>query len=232
MNITLTTGKQISGSPDTSLLKSLKKAGIYLTSSCGGKGTCGKCKAVITSGTVDLKSKMKLSKEELDRGYVLACQAFPSSDLLVDVPKESILTVEGQIVTGKSQDMLALLHASGADLEPLSGRIVLKLPVPSLDDNISDLERLKRELFANGLGCLRVPFRFMSNLAKTVRQENWEITLATILSEDCYEITNIFPGSQKVPQYGMAVDIGTTTVVLYLIDLTDGSLVDVASIYN
>ena len=232
MNITLTSGKSISGASSISVMESLKKAGIFLTSSCGGKGTCGKCRIIIKSGPSDTRSKMKLSREEIKEGYSLACKTYPSGDMVIDIPKESMLTVEGQIDTGKSRDLLALLHAAGADIDPLAGRIVLQLPRPSLDDNISDLERLKRELFANGLGCLRVPFRFMTHLARIVREKKWEITLATIHSEDCYEITNIFPGNRKIPQYGIAVDIGTTTLVVYLTDLISGALVDIASTYN
>ncbi len=232
MNITLTSGKTITSDAGASILDSLKKAGIFLTSSCGGKGTCGKCRAIIQSGSTDIKSKMKLSKEELDLGYIIACQTFPTEDVTIEIPKESVLTVEGRIDTGKSENLLTLLQSSGADVDPLADRIVLELPPPTLDDNISDLERLKRELTAHGLGCLRVPFRFMSNLANTVRQQDWKITLSTIHSEDCFEITNILAGDEKAPRYGIAVDIGTTTIVVYLIDLADGSLVDVASIYN
>ena len=232
MKITLTTGKIIGTEPGRSILKSLKEEGIFLTSSCGSKGVCGKCKVIVRSGSVDSKSKQKLSHEEISQGYVLACQAFPSEDITIEIPKESVLTVEGQIETGKADDLIALLHSSGADLEPLSERIVLKLPPPTLDDNISDLERLKRELKTNGLGCLRVHSRFMHNLAKNVRKENWEITISTIQTEDCNEIINIFPGDTKMQQHGIAIDIGTTTVVVYLVDLTDGRLVDVASIYN
>lgn len=232
MNISLTSGKEIPALPDKPVLLSLKKAGIYITSSCGGKGTCGKCKIIIKSGAADIQSKMKLSREEIEKGYALACKTVPSGNMVIEIPKESILTVAGKIDMGKSKDLLAMLHSTGADIEPLAERIVLQLPPPSLDDNISDLERLKRELFSHGLGCLRVPFRFMTNLAQTVREKKWEITLTTMHTEECYEITNIFPGNQKVPQYGIAVDVGTTTVVVYLIDFTDGTLVDAASIYN
>ncbi len=232
MNITLTTGKTISGSSDTSILDSLKEAGIFLTSSCGSKGVCGKCKVVVKSGEVDSKSKIKLSQEEISQGYVLACTTFPAEDIVIDIPKESVLTVEGKVVTGKSKDLQALLQSTGATIDPLTERFVMQLPPATLDDNISDLERLKRELMARELDCLRVPFRFLINLSETVRKEAWEITLSTIHTEDCYEIINIFAGDQKTPRYGVAVDIGTTTVVLYLVDLTSGELVDVASTYN
>ena len=232
MKISLPSGKTISGFPETSVFDSLKKENIYLTSSCGGKGTCGKCKIIVKSGTVTTRSKIKLTQDEIKKGYSLACQTFPEGDVLIEIPKESMLTVEGRIATGKSKDLQALLRSTGAGIEPLTERIVLQLPPPSLNDNISDLERLKRELFSKGLGCLRVPFRFLTNLAKTVRKKDWEVTLCIIHTEDCNEITNIFPDNKKTPRYGIAVDIGTTTLAAYLIDLTTGNLVDIASTYN
>ncbi len=232
MKISLPSGKSITGSSDISILESLKSEGIYLTSSCGGKGTCGKCKIIIRSGHVNTRSAIKLSHDEIKKGYTLACQSFPDGDVAVEIPKESMLTVEGKIATGKSKDLQALLRSIGAEIDPLTERVVIQLPPPTLSDNISDLERLKRELFSKRLGCLRVPFRFLTDLAKTVRKKDWEITLCTIHSEDCNEITNIFPGDRKTPRYGIAIDIGTTTLVVYLIDLATGALVDIASTYN
>ena len=232
MKISLPSGKSISGTPGSSIMESLKKEGIYLTSSCGGKGTCGKCKILIKSGQVNIRSTLKLAQEEIKKGFALACQSFPSEDVLIEIPKESELTIEGKIATGKSKDLQAILKSAGAEIDPLTTRIVLQLPPPSLNDNISDLERLKRELFSKGLGCLRVPFRFLINLARTVRKKNWEITLCVIHRGECDEITNIYQGDQRTPQYAVALDIGTTTLVVYLINLTDGNLVDVASVYN
>jgi uncharacterized 2Fe-2S/4Fe-4S cluster protein (DUF4445 family) len=232
MEISLTSGKKIKYLPDTSVLESLKKAGIYLTSSCGGKGTCGKCKIILKSGQVVSRSKIKLSQDEINKGYALACKTFPSEDVLIDIPKQSMLVIEGKVVTGKSKDLQDLLHSTGAGINPIAERTVINLPPPTLDDNISDLERLKRELFSHGMACLRVPFRFMPKLAGTVRKKNWEITLSTIHTEECEEIIRIVSGDKKTPQYGVAVDIGTTTIVVFLIDLTNGNLVDVASTYN
>jgi uncharacterized 2Fe-2S/4Fe-4S cluster protein (DUF4445 family) len=232
MNITLPSGEKIPCAPGSSVLESLKKEGIYLTSSCGGKGTCGKCRIIIQSGSADIQSTMKLSREEIEKGYAIACQTFPTGDLVIDMPKESILTVEGKVATGKSEDLQRLFRSIGADLSPLTERHTLRLPPPTLDDNISDLERLKRELMSEGLGCLRVPFRFLLGLSRNARKQNWEITLSTIHTEDCHEIINIFPGQQLVPRYGVAIDVGTTTIVMYLIDLSNGTLLDVASTYN
>ncbi len=232
MKLSLLSGKSISITPKTSILHALEREGIYLTSSCGGKGTCGKCKIIIKSGSVDKKSTIKLSKEDITKGYALACQSYPLGDILIDIPKESVLTVEGKIAMGRSKDLLSLIRSIGVEIEPLSERVLLELSPPSLTDNISDLERLKRDLFLRGLGCLRVPFRCLKGLPYAMRKQDWRITLCLIQSEDCYEITNIFPGDMRTPRYGVAIDIGTTTLVLYLINLTDGNLVDAASIYN
>ncbi len=232
MKISLPSGKTIPSSPEITIMESLKNEDIHLTSSCGGKGTCGKCKIIVKSGAVTTRSKIKVTQEEIKKGYNLACQTFPEGDVLIEIPKESMLTVEGKIATGKSKDLQELLRSIGVAINPLTERIVLQLPPPSLNDNISDLERLKRELFSKGLGCLRVSFRFLIDLAKTVRKKDWEITLCVINTEDCYEITNIFPDNKKAPRYGIAIDIGTTTLVAYIIDLTTGNLVDIASTYN
>ena len=232
MKIILPSEKSIPVEPGVSVFQALKKEGVYLTSSCAGKGTCGKCKIIIKSGPVDTRSTTKLTKGEIKKGAVLACQSFPRGDIQIEIPKESELIVEGKIATGKSKDLQELLHSTGAKREPLTRRIVLQLPPPSLNDNISDLERLKREFVTKGLGCLRVPFRFLINLAGIVRKKDWEITLSTINAGDCCEITNISPGNRTSARYGIAIDIGTTTVVAYLIDLNDGTLVDIASTYN
>jgi len=232
MKIQLHSGKSVPASPDISIMEALQKENVYLTSSCGGKGTCGKCRIAINSGSFSTRSKIKLSKEELDKGHALACQSFPQSDISIEIPKESLLTVEGKIATGKSKDLQALLRSLETKIEPPTERFILKLPPPSLTDNISDLERLKREISSKELGCLRVPYKFLINLAKVVRERKWEITLSIIQSEGCYEITNIFAGNKKTPRYGVAIDIGTTTLVVYLINLTDGNLVDIASTYN
>jgi uncharacterized 2Fe-2S/4Fe-4S cluster protein (DUF4445 family) len=232
MKITLPSGKIITASAELSILENLNQAEVYLTASCGGKGTCGKCKIIIKDGKTKSLSRMKLTQEEIDRGYSLACRTFPQGDILIDIPKESALTVEGRIATGKSKDLQELLRSMKTEIEPITGRLFMKLPPPTLDDNISDLERLKRALSSEGLGCLRLPFRTLKNLSDTLRDKGWEITLCTIQSEGCEEVTNILSGDRTTPRYGVAIDIGTTTLVVYLIDLTDGRLLDIASTYN
>lgn len=232
MNITLTSGKEIPCSPDRSILDSLKESNNFLTASCGGKGTCGKCKVIIKSGKADIQSTIKLTEDEISNGYAIACRTFPSEDLILEIPKESVLTVEGKVATEKADDLIKLFNKEGADIDPYTERSVIKLPPPSLDDNISDLERIKREIIKEEVEAIRIPFRYLADMAKTVRKSDWEITICTIHTDEMHEITNILPGNQGKPQYGAAIDIGTTTIALYLVDLTNGELVDIGSTYN
>ncbi len=232
MQIRLTSGKTIETADGISILEALNRAGVFLTSSCGGKGTCGKCRVQIRSGSAERKSTIRLSPEEVENGMAIACQTFPQTDIEIDIPKESVLVVEGKIATGRADDLLQMLAEFGVPVEPVAQRRLLRLPPPTLDDNISDMERLKRELFSQGLGCLRIHFRTLLGLARTAREKDWEITLSTFHTEDCFEIINVFSGNREQPSYGAVIDIGTTTIVLFLVELQTGRLVDVASTYN
>ncbi len=232
MKIVLESGREITSSPRTTILETLKGDGVYLTTSCAGNGTCGKCKVLVKSGSVNSESSGKLSETETRSGYVLACTTSPEGDIHIEIPKESIMTVEGKIAVETSKNLLSIFKSKGVSIDPLTRRTPLQLPPPTLDDNISDMERFKRELAVKELGCMRIPFRLLRGLAATVREDNWNIILSTIKSDDCDEITNIFPGGRQTDRFGVAVDIGTTTLALYLIDLEDGNVIDVASTYN
>ena len=77
MKITLPSGKIITASAGLSILENLNQAEVYLTASCGGKGTCGKCKIIIKDGNIKSLSTMKLTQEEIEKGFALACRTFP-----------------------------------------------------------------------------------------------------------------------------------------------------------
>jgi uncharacterized 2Fe-2S/4Fe-4S cluster protein (DUF4445 family) len=146
MKIILPSGEEIPASPHYSLLESLKNGGIHITAPCGGNGVCGRCKAIVKEGNYITRFQEKLSKKEREEGYVVACQTYPKGDLKVVVPRSSLLRVEGVIATGRSEDLEALFNSFNVDISPLTIKIYLELPPPTLDDNISDLERIRRDL--------------------------------------------------------------------------------------
>ncbi len=229
MRIRFTDDKEIGILEGESLYDAFNRQGIYITASCGGKGTCGKCRVRIVEGEFKSLSHGKLSQEERGAGIVLACQTFARGDLVVDIPVESRLTVGDKIAVSRSRDLFELLKTYKAEISSLLSRVRLELPPPTIDDNISDLERLKRALSDSGLE-LHYPRGFVAEMADDLRRFGWKVTL-------CYQAGSaealfLEAADSEEPRYGLAVDIGTTTVVLYLVEMSEGRVVDVASTYN
>ncbi|TAL22145.1 MAG: DUF4445 domain-containing protein [Nitrospirae bacterium] len=228
MNIKLTSGKSISSSKGESILNALKRHEIFLLSSCGGKGTCGKCRVKILSGKYKTEITGKLTQSDREKGIVLACQTFPEEDITVEIPEGSKLVVGDKIALAKSKDLNELLKSLNAEITPIVKRLDIKLPPPTIEDYISDLERLKRDLELKGFTGMRFSQTFASSMADEMRKHNWEIHLAYVDGPEAIFVTS----EKQVSRYGISVDIGTTTIVVYLIDLSDGKLVDVGSTYN
>jgi len=229
MYIKLPTGKTLDISKEESLLQALKRQGVYLVSSCGGKGICGKCRIKLLEGDCRVESTGKLAPPEIDSGIVLACQTFPNEDIIIDIPKESRLVVGDKIALSKSGDLLELVNSFGVEIYPLVRHITLDLPPPTINDNISDIERLRRSLGEKGLIGMRFVHRFVASVSDALRNAGWKITFGYTVSNDAVYIS---PADKEKERYGVAVDIGTTTVVVYLVNLTDGRLIDVGSTYN
>jgi len=237
MNLQLLSGESFSISPGQTILDALKKAEYYLVASCGGKGTCGKCRVRIVDGRFEAKGFGKLTLEERKKNYVLACQTVALSDLLIEIPEDSKLTVGDKIAIAKGVDLFNLLTSLGGEISPLVRYIDLDLPPPTITDNISDLERLKRALKEKGIEGLRFSHKFLTRLGTDLRKNNWKVR---IHYADCLGCTSGYPafetlfisGQRDSRRYGIAVDIGTTTIVTYLVNLDDGRLVDVGSTYN
>lgn len=228
MELKLATGQKMNALADESIYQALKNNGIYLVASCGGKGSCGKCRIKILEGTGRIKSTGKLRKSDIDQQFVLACQTFPEGDMLIEIPEESRLVIGDKIAVSKSKEVLDFLHSVEPVLTPVVRRINLDIEPPTVQDNISDLERLKKALASNGISDMRFSHGFVSCMAKALRNANWKVNLAYT---ETHEAIFLSPEGDRT-RYGIAVDIGTTTVVLYLVNYADGSLVDVGITYN
>ena len=230
MQIRLTTGKTIFTNPGESVLGALKRHGIYLTASCGGKGTCGKCRVRAIEGDPGCRNTGKLTADERAAGLVLACSSYPASDdLLIDIPESSRLVVGDKIATSRSEDLLGLLKELGGTVSPMVNTLDLELPPPTIHDNIGDLERLKRALDGHGITGVRFSHGFTLRLASAMREPQWNFTLG--LTGNPPEAIYVSP-RKECCRYGIAVDIGTTTVVVFLVDVVTGRIIDMGSTYN
>ncbi|MBW1797610.1 MAG: DUF4445 domain-containing protein, partial [Deltaproteobacteria bacterium] len=209
----------------------------------GGKGVCGKCRVQIADGKVraDKNSISFLSKDEIKEGYVLACQAKVNIDMEVIVPPESRLEAEQilmeQPVVDYSQPEKVAVAKIPSDpmtlFEPLVQKVYMELQEPSQEDNISDIERIIRELrkrtdyqtFETSLHCLQ-------GLASNLRDNDWKITATIAKHGDPWRILQIEPGDTTEQNYGLAIDVGTTTVVAQLVHLKSGSVIGITGSHN
>ncbi|MFH1032186.1 MAG: ASKHA domain-containing protein [Chloroflexota bacterium] len=227
----------------TSLLDAAIEAGVRLIAACGGAGTCGTCKVKIEEGEVETTRTIKLSEEEFQRGIRQACQSKVLTDLKVSVPPESrletaVLVRERKgITTGARKGVLA----TGWRFNPPLSKYFVKLPPPTLTDNISDLSRLLRGLKQDyNLRNITVDFDVLKKLSQVLRDSNWEVTVTTFVTavEDQAtanrrpRLVNIEAGDTRDKHYALAIDIGTTTVKAQLLDLKHGTVMADGTDYN
>jgi uncharacterized 2Fe-2S/4Fe-4S cluster protein (DUF4445 family) len=233
MKLRLTSDEVIEVRDGENIYSALKRAGIYLTASCGGKGTCGKCRVRIIEGNYKALSHGKLNSSEKESGIVLACQTEPKENLLIEIPKESRLVVGDKIAISKTKEMAEYLKSYGVAINPTVRRIVLELPPANINDNISDLERLRRALDDKGLNGIRFSHDFILEMGEILRSSDWNVELVYVEGQGVpAEAIFLMPAESCMRRYGIAIDIGTTTVVVYLVNLITGDIVDIGSTYN
>ncbi len=215
------------------LLRAAMLAGVEFSASCGGSGACGKCKLWVEEGNYHSESSVSLSPQEEEQGYALACSTYVLSDLKVHLPQDARAADREAIerATLASVDLQDLIGE--IEIDPASRRIYLELPQPSLEDNISDVDRLIRSLnkyLSTDRISLSLPL--LKEVSSLLRQSQWKVTVTLLESDSGYEITRIVPGDKSDCQYGLAVDLGTTTICSELINLQTGKVEARRSDYN
>lgn len=230
--IFLPDGETVNVAPQTTLLDAAQKADVHINASCNGKGSCGKCKLVVKKGSVDTQPTPLLSETELEKGYVLACQAKVVENVTVSVPDEVI--ARKLKIAGLGQSVTDEVKGLVVDIDPMLVTIPLALSPPTLDDSVSDLDRLHRGLKKQDcdVARLNVGLKVMRQLADVVRKEDWHINVSVIRRKCANEILEVKPGDEKLSSLGLAIDVGTTTIVVYLVDMEDGRVLAAAAGHN
>ena len=221
--------------PGTSLLQAANLAGINLVSSCGGDGTCGRCLVKVQDGHVRVSESGNLSARAKQAGLVLACQAFADSNVVVNIPSMSRLA-EHQVLLDENQLMEEDIETEeGFSFLPLCRTIELTLSPPNLAENVADWERLQIAL-RSAMNCsdIRISLPVLSQLPEVLRSDDWRVTVIVTQINDCAEVVDIAAGhvQKNLKNYGLAIDIGTTTVAVSLIDLVSGLPVGNKGTYN
>jgi uncharacterized 2Fe-2S/4Fe-4S cluster protein (DUF4445 family) len=190
--------------------------GVAIDSTCGGHGTCKKCKVKVLSGRQDVSSvdPRAFTPDQLRDGWRLACRALAEEDLVVEVPP--LQTRPKAALAGVGRHVI---------LRPAVQKRHLQLTEPTLEDQTSDLERV---LAAMDDVELSVPLAVVQGLGRTLRDANWEVT--AVFVDDV--LVDVEPGDTSARRYAIAFDLGTTTVVATLLDLETGQPAAVRSMLN
>jgi uncharacterized 2Fe-2S/4Fe-4S cluster protein (DUF4445 family) len=204
-----------------SLLDCARQLGLGLVNLCGGAGSCGRCIVQILSGQVTEPAPREsefLSPEELKQGYRLACQVMPLGDCLVRVPPESLTAPQRTQVEGEETTVVP---------EPLVQTYLVTLSPPSLDDLSGDAERLLKALARQrGVVASGVALAALRELSPRVREQGWQIRVAVRENE----VIALLP--PLAHPLGLAVDLGTTKIAAYLVDLETGRTLAARGIMN
>ncbi len=221
----------------TTILAAAEQADVNLNPVCGGEGTCGKCRVLVVTGKVTAPATTLLTAEEARGGNVLSCQAIIHSDLTVEVSEgtAALQSPEGREETsGRFRDA-GDFNLAGTDFpfQPLVRNIPLSLSPPTLEDHLDDLARLFRGIRqATGITLPAVPLPILKELPVLLRDAGWKVTATLADWGDTAELIRLHRGATREHNCGIAVDIGTTTVVAHLVDLDTGRTLDAAAAYN
>jgi uncharacterized 2Fe-2S/4Fe-4S cluster protein (DUF4445 family) len=228
----------------TSVLSAAITAGIYVNSSCGGEGVCGRCKVVVSKGKVLSRSSGHLTAEERGRGVYLACETQVASDCEVLIPPESRLSLDGltreevlQRLKNEYSDSEEVQSfgeaAAPAAFGPLVRKVALTLPAPTLEDKVSDLERVQRELMRTACVCAGyASLATLKGLGELLRSAQWEVTVTIGMRSGLWDMLFIEAGNTASRNYGLVFDIGTTTLSGQLVDLVTGTVLGTKATYN
>jgi uncharacterized 2Fe-2S/4Fe-4S cluster protein (DUF4445 family) len=231
-------GKTVTAPTGTLIVEAARLAGVDISQPCGGQGRCGRCAVLVESGQVRRRSTIRLSAADVEAGHALACQTVIQGEATIFVPEQA--KVERHLVTDKTARKVAVPFPYDPARDQTVRAFTVSLAPPSLTDAIDDVSRLERALEAQGISGLTIPLPLLRELGTRLREANWQAT--AIVETDNWRqpegpgrlIELIPPGRDGQPGrlYGVAIDIGTTTVTVYLVDLVSGEAVDNAAEYN
>lgn len=220
----------------STILDAARQASIYITSLCGGDGYCGKCRVIVESGDIDAKPTTLLSRQDVQNNVVLACETRVLSDLAVQVPTEHMLDTS-QILVDADAHRFSELPAAAAGTrfwhDPPVQKFCLDLTPPSIEDSLGDHERLYAAIRARAdIGQMQTGYRIFQQLPRILRDADWNVTATVAERWGTHEVVQVEPGDTCGSNFGVAVDVGTTTVVAHLVDLNSATTIDAEATYN
>jgi len=225
----------------TPVLTAARQLGVDLDSVCGGRGICSKCQITPSYGEFskhgvsvaeDALSEWNSVEQRYDekrglkQGRRLGCQATVQRDVVIDVPPES--QVHRQVVRKAAS-------ARAIEMDPATRLYMVQVDEPDMHIPTGDFERLERALREQWeIPAIRADLSLMSKLQPTLRKGKWQVTVALNKAhdDDVARVLEIWPGLHESGLYGLAIDLGSTTVAAHLTDLHTGAVIASSGIMN
>ena len=220
------------------LLRAAMLADVAVSASCGGNGTCGKCRMIVESGEHETRATTRLAEADRERGYVLGCLTTVQGDVSVSVPPEARPGAVPSHAHGRRIPNRILTAEERAARVPSLGGVspiakyAMTLAAPTLSDNRSDATRLLHALQREHGVRHMMTFDAQRELPFAAREQDFAITATIWRSGGHAAVLRVEPGDTTARQFAVAVDVGTTTVEVALIDLVSGAVLAQASEYN
>lgn len=213
-------GRRVVAEEGETILQVAQRGGIGLAAVCGGAGTCGRCRVQVMTGALSRATdseRARIGPDQLAEGMRLACRAVVLGDLKVNVPPSSLTTSQRTQVEGQALDV---------PFDPPVRTYEMELARAGRDDLRSDATRLCEQVQARGLDCTSIDLSAAQRLPVLLRTHDWRVTTAVARGR---VVAVLPPGN---PPLGIAVDLGTTKVAGYLVDLTTGKMLAAEGMMN
>jgi uncharacterized 2Fe-2S/4Fe-4S cluster protein (DUF4445 family) len=228
-------GITVDAAPGMELLDAAHQAGVEIDLPCGGKGTCGKCAVRVVAGDVETGVLDVPPETGVEEGFVLACKSrVLNSDVTVDVPPQAA-RIGGKFI--EDSDDLNIIRRELLPLDdeydPLAVKLAIDVAPPRKADGFSDMDRITNSL-QKRLGRKEVHYTLpvLRQAADALRADNGNVTLTVAGDRDLFHVTRIEPGDNTGHNYGIVVDVGTTTVTVQLVFIPQAKIVRTLSDYN
>ena len=221
--------RKIDAEQGSTILDAAQRAGLNINVVCGGQGKCGKCIVYVRSGKTifdQQKYKRFFTEEELAQGACLACQTSIESDLQVFIPDSTSIQEQKILIDGQE---------TAIEFHPSVRKYFIELQPPTISDPSPDLSRLLWGIQkAGGPSAEKIyaPLEMLRKIPAILRHSEWKATGTVALVPGGYRLVDVQENDTAKRLYGAAVDLGSTTIVVYIWDLVTGKIAGVASNYN
>jgi uncharacterized 2Fe-2S/4Fe-4S cluster protein (DUF4445 family) len=219
----------------TLLSEAARQAGVEIGQPCGGQGRCGRCAVQVQAGKVRRRSTLRLSPQSIEAGFALACQSVVEGEASVHVPLQE--KIERNLTTDRIAAEVTVPEDYQFETAQTIRRVYLRMNPPSMDDQTDDWARLQTALRTQADHAqVHASLATLRAIGPALREGDWEVT--AILEIDPHNgsarLVDLMPGttSEMAPLWGVAIDIGTTTVSLWMVDLRTGEVKSQVAEYN